>query len=143
MLKKKKQKQCQQVESKWQGYEAEKLVKDFYRASKNSFTLTEWRELLESTLFTLTPYYDSICSIQRDNIGNQIITSMLSVRQIVTYNAALCNLTAGKVWETIHELMDFIQNFGEYRNKQLSEIETVIIYCLCQQIVYLIRVKEK
>ena len=143
-IEKKKKKQCQQVESKWKGYEAEKLIKDFHRAVVHNFTLTEWRELLESTLFTLTPYYDSICDIQRHNIGRQstITTSMLSARQIMTFNAALCNLTAGKAWESIHELMDFMKDFGAYKDNLLSEIETVLIYCLCQQIVSIIRMEE-
>ena len=143
-IEKKKKKQCQQVESKWKGYEAEKLIKDFHRAVVHNITLTEWRELLESTLFTLTPYYDSICDIQRHNIGRQstITTSMLSARQIMTFNAALCNLTAGKAWESIHELMDFMKDFGAYKDNLLSEIETVLIYCLCQQIVSIIRMEE-
>ena len=143
-IEKKKKRQRQQVESEWQGYEAEKLIKDFRRAVVHKFTLTEWRELLESTLFTLTPYYDSICDIQRHNIGRQstITTSMLSARQILTFNVALCNLTAGKARESIHELMDFMKDFGSYKDKLLSEIETVLIYCLCQQIVSIIRMEE-
>ncbi len=143
-IEKKKKRQRLQVESEWQGYEAEKLIKDFHKALVHNFTLTEWRELLESTLFTLTPYYDSICDIQRHNIRRQstMSTSMLSARQILTFNAALCNLTAGKAWESIHELMDFMKDFGAYQDKLLSEIETVLIYCLCQQIVSIIRMEE-
>ena len=143
-IEKKKRKQRQQVESEWQGYEADKLMKDFHKAMEHNFTLTEWRKLLECTLFTLTPYYDSICDIQRHNIGRQstITTSMLSERQILTFNAALCHLTAGRAWESIHELMDFVKDFGAYKDKLLSEIEIVFIYCLCQQIVSVIRMEE-
>ena len=141
----KKKKQHRQVESEWQGYEADKLMKDFHKAMERNFTLTEWRELLGCTLFTLTPYYDSICDIQRHNIGRQstITTSMLSERQILTFNAALCHLTAGRAWESIHELMDFVKDFGAYKDKLLSEIETIFIYCLCQQIVSVIRMEER
>lgn len=143
-IKKKLFRQRQPVEDEWQGYEVEKLVKDFHRAMERDFTLTQWRELLERILFTLTPYYDNICDIQRHNIERQstITTSMLSARQILTFNAALYNLMAGKAWESIHELLDFMKDFGAYKDKQLSEIETVLIYCLCQQIVFIIRLEE-
>lgn len=142
---KKKKRQRLQVESEWQGYEAEKLMCAFYKASMNKFTITEWRELLESILFTLTPYYDSICDIQEHHAGNQstIMTPMLSVREMLTYKNVLYNLTEGDIWGAIHELMDFVKDYGAYKDKMLSEIETVIIYYFCQQVVFLIRKKEK
>lgn len=134
----------EQTEDKWYGYKAENLMNGFYKASENKYTLSEWRELLESILFTLAPYYDSICNEQRINITNQdiMLTPMLTVREIITYKNILYNLTEGDIWGTIHELMEFIKDYGAYKDKFLSKIETVMIYSLCQQVVLLIRKVE-
>ena len=52
----KKKKQRRQVESEWQGYEADKLMKMIHQAQQNHLDENGWKELMERILFILSPY---------------------------------------------------------------------------------------
>ncbi|MCM1158342.1 MAG: hypothetical protein NC300_05775 [Bacteroidales bacterium] len=142
---KEKAREYQPIQSEWIGYEAEKLVKIIYKAQKDKRKMSEWREVLEKILFTLSPYYDSLTDIQHRSVykRNKMLTPMLSIRQMSTYYAVISELLHGNSFAALHEWIDFILDYGKYKGKELSEIETYLIYVSGQQIVELIRLEEK
>lgn len=135
---------CQEkpVQSFWQGYEADKIVKSFRKAYAGKYSMQEWITLLEKTLFTLSPYYDRVNEIvHQQEEPLQIL--MLSGREMRTYHAFLACITKRDIWAALHEMQDFIIDYGKYRKKLLSELETFLIFEGIQRIVELMRMEER
>ncbi len=136
----KKKKQRRQVESEWQGYEADKLMKMIHQAQQNHLDENGWKELMERILFILSPYYDILEEEQRSKNQKQqtVVVPMLSVRQMNTFCFALSEIQKGDVLASIRRFTDFIHDYGQHKDNLLSGFEVYIICIWARQIVDLI-----
>lgn len=139
-IEKKKKRQRLQVESEWQGYEAEKLLKMIYQAQQDGLDEIGWMELMEKILFILSPYYDILETEQRSKNQKQqtVVVPMLSVRQMCTFRSTLSEIAKGDVWAAIRRWTDFIHDYGWHKGNLLSGLEVYMICVLAQQIISLI-----
>ena len=142
-IEKKKKRQRQQVESEWQGYEAEKLLKMLYQAQQDDLDEIGWMELIEKILFILSPYCDILETEQRNKNQKQqtIVVPMLSVRQMCTFRSTLSEIAKGDTLTAIRRWIDFIHDYGWHKDALLSGLEVYMICVLAQQIVRLINQK--
>lgn len=85
--------------------------------------------IIQELLFTLEPYYDRLVSNEEE-----VSTLMISSRQMYTFRAFMFHIRDQKIQEAIHELTDFVHNYGLYRKHMFSELETYLVYVGLQQI---------
>lgn len=119
----------QLTNSKWKGYSSELFMKTIVCANDMQYSEDKSRRIIQELLFTLEPYYDSLLGNMKENI-----TYMISTRQMCTFRAFMFHIREHNVTEAIHELTDFVHNYGLYKKHELSELETYLIYIGLQQI---------
>ena len=117
------------VNSQWKGYRSELFMKTITRTNIMKDSWNVQQGIIQELLFALEPYYDRLISNEEG-----ISTLMISSRQIYTFQAFMFRIREQNVTEAIHELTDFVNNYGLYRNHEFSELETYLIYVGLQQI---------
>lgn len=122
-------KKKQLANDQWQGYSSELFMKKIVRANDMQYSKDIRHSIIQELLFTLEPYYDSLAGRMKENI-----TCMISSRQMYTFRAFMFRIREQNVTEAIHELTDFVDNYGLYHKHELSGLETYLIYIGLQQI---------
>lgn len=117
------------VNSQWKGYRSELFMETITRINNMKDSWNVQQGIIQELLFTLEPYYDRLISNEEG-----ISTLMISSRQMYTFQAFMFRIREQNVTEAIHELTDFVINYGLYRNHEFSELETYLIYVGLQQI---------
>ena len=117
------------VNSQWKGYRSELFMKTITRTNIMKDSWNVQQGIIQELLFALEPYYDRLISNEEG-----ISTLMISSRQMYTFQAFMFRIREQNVTEAIHELTDFVNNYGLYRNHEFSELETYLIYVGLQQI---------
>ena len=117
------------VNSQWKGYRSELFMKTITRTNIMKDSWNVQQGIIQELLFALEPYYDRLISNEEG-----ISTLMISSRQMYTFRAFMFRIREQNVTEAIHELTDFVNNYGLYRNHEFSELETYLIYVGLQQI---------
>ncbi len=117
------------VNSQWKGYRSELFMKTITRTNNMKDSWNVQQGIIQELLFALEPYYDRLISNEEG-----ISTLMISSRQMYTFQAFMFRIREQNVTEAIHELTDFVNNYGLYRNHEFSELETYLIYVGLQQI---------